>query len=221
MKQAVVALFAAGALAACATVPPAETPGVVGKFDDGKAGALVRVKVMDAEAKTCSFGSRLPSRAEAGVFDFRDDRAPGEFRAPVNVVCTLASGEQVERKLQPVFDSRQFQINRTSTTVASALVSGPLALITGPLAAEMMRGHYYRVPMLVHVAPPSALADAAARERLHTEAAADWAELMPKLKTAAANTSQEGLLALRDADLALFASGDPAAPAEAPAPAVQ
>jgi hypothetical protein len=85
-----------------------------------------------------------------------------------------------------------------------------------------MKGRYYRLPNLIHIAPVAELASPEQRDSARGAAVAEWTRLLAKLEEPKSKSgiSKEALLQLRDEDLSFF-NGSTAAVADAgatPAP---
>ncbi|MCE2889840.1 MAG: hypothetical protein O9270_08595 [Aquidulcibacter sp.] len=139
-------------LSACVTLVEPDTPGQSGKItQNGKevVGVLYRIHAPWAEACTVN-GQQAWQKREGGYHDFLF--TPGTWSNPsfLRITCntTTLTGS---RQIATVFDEQGFRSARTGSTIGAALVSGPLALITGPAVAEMTKDTFKFPPILIHV----------------------------------------------------------------------
>ncbi|MBC6980450.1 hypothetical protein [Caulobacter sp. 17J80-11] len=215
VRAATLAAFAG--LTACASLPEPQMAGQAGRITgaDGKAKIGTLVAVHAPQADRCQMNGQASwKKTEAGDHEFLFTAGAWSNPKVINVVCAGADGAQSTRDVQAPFFESQWRSARTSSTVAAAIVSGPLALITGPLVAEAQKDAYRFPPVLIHVPTAVQVETDAARELSLQEAADRWAKLQTELKAQCEDKKRKipvGYVCdplyfgeLRDADLAVF-----------------
>lgn len=143
-------------LSACVTLVEPDTPGQSGKITQNgreEVGVLYRIHAPWAEGCTVN-GQQAWQKREGGYHDFLFK--PGTWSNPSSLQITCNNATLTgNRQIATVFDEQAFRSARTGSTIGAALVSGPLALITGPAVAEMTKDTFKFPPILIHVIDPA------------------------------------------------------------------
>lgn len=152
-----IALFAlASTLSACVTMPIPDTPGQSGKItQDGKEEVGILYRIHAPWAETCTVnGQQAWQKLEGGYHDFLFKVGTWSNPSLLQIACNNKNLNG-SRQIATVFDEQGFRNARTGSTVGAALVSGPLALLTGPAVAEMTKDTFKFPPILIHVLDPA------------------------------------------------------------------
>ena len=90
------------------------------------------------------------------------------------VTCEFNNGQSYSRIVGKMFDEQSWRNYRTTTSVSTALVSGGLGLITGPIAAELIKEQYKTFPLILHMPTPGLSKDEIGEAKM--QAAKHWEE---------------------------------------------
>ena len=203
------ALFGTAFLSACATVEIDSKTAEVGQAGtyniDGKKVFGTTFGIIAQGASKCFVnGSEIAKFNEDGEFHYIN--VANDFKTETRTVkCEYSNSEVSERSVGRVFDEKNWRAFRTGNTVFSAIFTGGLGLISGPIASEMNKKQFKVFPIYIHVKAPNVSSEE--QDMQKDKDVKIWENLYTKQcngKQACLNSVPEFFYELRNEDLKGF-----------------